>query len=221
MNHHSPPQIIGPQAYILLLSFHIAQHIRFPQLQQVTTVKDKWFLDEDGRVRMFRGFNSVKKEWPWYDEQMLNDTKLDFYKEWGFNVVRLGVMWTGVEPQQGIYNESYISILENIIEKLSKRGIYVILDLHQDVLSSRYDTYDGIPLWLLDMLPPPSKPYPYPLKEKPEGFYWAEGYLSAAVGEAFQHIFDNTAEVQDKLGGFWMKIASVFKTHNNVLGECK
>ena len=42
--------------------------------------------------------------------------------------------------------------------------MYVILDMHQDVLSSKYNTYDGAPLWLVDMMPQPKHKYPWPFK---------------------------------------------------------
>ncbi len=33
------------------------------------------------------------------------------FKAWGVNAVRLGVMWPGVEPTRGQYNETYLGIL--------------------------------------------------------------------------------------------------------------
>ena len=70
------------------------------------------FLDEHGRVRMFRGINSVEKGFPWYDHKMLNTTRHEQLSNLGFNVVRLGTMWTGVEPHEGQINETYVGILE-------------------------------------------------------------------------------------------------------------
>ena len=69
---------------------------------------------------------------------MLNTTRLSIYKEYGFNVVRLGVMWSGIEPEQNQYNDTYITILKSIVNKLHQNDMYVILDMHQDVLSSRF-----------------------------------------------------------------------------------
>lgn len=34
------------------------------------------FVDEVGRMRIFHGFNSIRKSFPWYKEELLNDTKL-------------------------------------------------------------------------------------------------------------------------------------------------
>ena len=178
-------------------------------------VRDQWFVDTLGRVRLFHGFNSVTKQPPWYSQDMLNDTKLDLYKSWGFNVVRLGVMWAGVEPEEGRINHTYLGILEDIVLKLRWRDIYVILDLHQDVLSSMYGSYDGVPRWLVEKIPPSPHPYPWPL---PRIQQWADGYLTQAVGRAFQAIYLNIAGTGNYVERFWKLIARRFKDYSNVLG---
>ena len=64
------------------------------------------FVDDHGRVRIFHGVNAVLKGYPWLPktetftaEDSLDAKTLDLLQEWGFNVVRLGVMWPGVEPE--------------------------------------------------------------------------------------------------------------------------
>jgi len=96
------------------------------------SVVDRWITDQYGRVRIFHGFNSVVKGLPYYDEQILNTTRLRLYQEWGLNVVRLGTMWAGAQPvKQGQFNETYISILEQAVKQLASYGICVLLDMHQ------------------------------------------------------------------------------------------
>ena len=67
-----------------------------------------WFYDTDGRVVLFHGVNSVYKGFPWYWDYLLDDTRLDDLADFGLNVVRLGSMWTGAEPVEGVWNETYI-----------------------------------------------------------------------------------------------------------------
>lgn len=67
-------------------------------------------------------------------------------------------MWSGVEPSPKQYNVTYLNIVKQIVELLGKNGIFVLFDMHQDVLSSRTGSYDGIPSWLYDRFPPPSHP---------------------------------------------------------------
>ena len=63
---------------------------------------------------MFRGVNSVNKAFPWYDPRMLEDETIATLASGGFNVVRLGAMWTGFEPEKGQFNETYRDILKVI-----------------------------------------------------------------------------------------------------------
>lgn len=51
-------------------------------------------------------------------------------KEWGFNFVRLGVMWEGVERERGVYNDTYLDEVDNLITRLGKQGIYTLVDAH-------------------------------------------------------------------------------------------
>jgi len=96
------------------------------------SVVDRWIVDQHGRVRIFHGFNSVMKGFPYYDNQIMNATRLELYRQWGFNVVRLGTMWSGAQPvTQGQFNETYISILERAVKRLASYGIYALLDMHQ------------------------------------------------------------------------------------------
>ena len=68
----------------------------------------------------------------------------------GFNAVRLGYMWSGVMPEENVYNETYVNLTKGIVENLAKRGIYTLLDMHQDVISSKFCGYDGAPLWVIN-----------------------------------------------------------------------
>ena len=63
------------------------------------SVKGNHFIDEYGRVRIFHGASRIEKGFPWYFEEMyLKNDSLDIMQESGLNVVRLGWMWTGYEP---------------------------------------------------------------------------------------------------------------------------
>lgn len=68
------------------------------------------------------------------------------------------MMWAGVEPQPQQYNVTYLNVIKQIMELLRSHDIVVLLDMHQDLLSSRTGSYDGIPSWLYDRFPPPKHP---------------------------------------------------------------
>ena len=82
------------------------------------SVANNKIIDEFGRERIYHGMNVVYKSAPYvpligeagYKNPRLafteTDAKLLF--KLGQNVIRLGVMWPGVEPIKGWYNMTYI-----------------------------------------------------------------------------------------------------------------
>ena len=64
--------------------------------------------------------------------------------DWGTNIIRLGVTWEAVEKQPGVYDHNYLNKIENLIDRLANKGIYTIIDSHQD-LFSRPLCGEGVP----------------------------------------------------------------------------
>lgn len=80
----------------------------------------------------------------------------------GWNAVRLLLSWSRVEPRPGDYDEAYLDEIEAAVRLLERRGVYSIIDLHQDAwgpsLAARPDEvcpgsdlpafgWDGAPAW--------------------------------------------------------------------------
>ena len=42
----------------------------------------------------------------------------------GINVIRLGVMWPGLEPVRRQYNHSYLDAVQSIVREAASYGIY-------------------------------------------------------------------------------------------------
>ena len=98
-------------------------------------------INSDNEEVILHGVNVVYKVDPWIPELEKWDPLTSFTSKdmnllqvWGFNVVRLGVMWPGVCKRSGIDRE-YLKKIEYIITELGKRGIYTVIDMHQDLLS--------------------------------------------------------------------------------------
>ena len=53
----------------------------------------------------------------------------------GYNVIRLGVLWAGLEPEQGQYNMTYLDQVLECVNTAEKYGLNVVLDMHQDVFN--------------------------------------------------------------------------------------
>jgi len=56
----------------------------------------------------------------------------DLIAGFGWNAVRLLLSWSRVEPSPGVYDDAYLDAIEATIEQLEARGVYSIVDLHQD-----------------------------------------------------------------------------------------
>jgi hypothetical protein len=109
------------------------------------------FRDNAGRHLLLHGVNVVYKVDPFIPSQgnftpdtSLDDRDVKDLKDWGINQVRLGVMWEGVERSPGVYNDTYLDAVENLINKLGEAGIYTLVDAHQDVLA-RIICGEGMP----------------------------------------------------------------------------
>ena len=77
------------------------------------------FIDVDGRTVLFHGVNVVYKVPPYipstgafdpYDS--LNDEDIANLVKWGFNFVRLGVMWEAVERSRNEFDTEYLDKIE-------------------------------------------------------------------------------------------------------------
>ncbi|MBD4630380.1 cellulase family glycosylhydrolase, partial [Xanthomonas citri pv. citri] len=69
-----------------------------------------------------------------------------FLEAQGFTSVRLGVLWAGVEPRPGVYDDAYLARVERTVRILNAHGIASVLDFHQDMVNEKYQG-EGWPAW--------------------------------------------------------------------------
>lgn len=198
-------------------------------------VNNNKLIDEYGRERIFHGVNVVYKGLPWHPRIDIFDPTDSFsiediinLKEWGFNVIRLGVMWPGVEPNEYSYNITYINILKEIVDMCKLHNIYVILDFHQDVLSEKF-CGEGIPSWAIysqnntHRFPYPiDKNYKFinniPTKEDCARHNWINYQFTLDASRAYQDLYDNNNGLKYKFINFWKIIAKHFQNCSNCIG---
>jgi endoglycosylceramidase len=70
----------------------------------------------------------------------------------GYDVVRLTVSWSLLEPQPGVISTSYIDRVAQVVGWLRSAGIYTVIDMHQDAWSKYLYTTSGT------TCPPPTDP---------------------------------------------------------------
>jgi len=183
----------------------------------------RFFCDAEGRVRIFHGFNDVQeaKDRGSFDGSnylpnlLSNPSVVAQLSEWGFNVMRMPMMWAAIQPSADEISSAYLSAIRNVTESMALHGVYSFLDMHQDVLSTRFGSYDGAPRWVVNKTQP-RHPYPWPLKLPLS--QWGVGYLSEATGQGFQDIYRNTHGGRDAWAAAWKAAATHFKGDAAILG---
>jgi len=106
----------------------------------------------------------------------------------GMNLLRLPVNWSGLEPQQGAYDDAYRQRVVDLVAACAEHGVYTLVDLHQDAYSKEIGE-DGAPLWAI--VPPPDELLEGPLDDL------EERRTSLQVLRAFGSFFDNEQNLQD------------------------
>jgi endoglycosylceramidase len=196
-----------------------------------------YLFDREGRVVFFHGVDAVYKYAPY-------ELYPDAGKPWnfsvadaslmarlGFNVVRLGMTWSGLEPGQAPANDPaicdrgkernphqfspsvldrYIGHLRTTVNLLARFHIYTILDMHQDVYNQMFEG-EGAPNWAVctDNVPsvdPPGR--------------WSLAYGTSAADIAFSHFWKNNVQgdLQGQYDKVWGDVAQAFRHDPWVLG---
>ena len=176
------------------------------------TIEGQRFIDSHGREIILSGINFISKNpkenyMPQHGPELFQQ-----FKSWGFNCIRLGIIWDGLEPEPGVYNEAYLQEIDKRIQWAADNGIYVYLDMHQDLYGAKFA--DGAPDWAtLD-------------EDQPHysGAVWSDSYLiSPAVQTAFDNFWSNTPVsngigVQDHYANLWRHIAKRYANNTTVIG---
>jgi len=145
-----------------------------------------------------------------------------------------------VNPIEGFYNYTYLNQVKRLVKKLYKRGIWTLIDAHQDTLGERF-CGEGIPDWVLrkallfqnwdlkNVSHPFAFPFPfkYDLGKDPEtGFpdikkcqqhNFGNYYFSYETQLVWDSIY-RSPEIRRDFAGYWKAVAKIFKATPGVLG---
>jgi endoglycosylceramidase len=144
----------------------------------------------------------------------------------GFNVVRLGITWQGLEPGNKGPNDrsicstgmprdphqyeqknvdAYLQRLDKTVAILSKYGIYSLIDMHQDLYGAALGG-DGAPDWAV-------------CTGIAHGSVFNK-YLNPAVAVAFNHFWNNdvVGGLQNEYDRVSAAVASHFAANRSVVG---
>lgn len=196
-----------------------------------------FLTDAQGRVLVLHGVNAVEKRPP-YELVPAAGRPWDFtaadaarIARLGFDVVRLGIVWEGLEPGTGTIDQpgictpgaptasphvdrrtvdAYLARLRRTVGLLAARHVYTLLDMHQDVYSSVFGG-EGAPPWAVCTAGNPIEIAPG---------RWSNTYDTAAVRAAFTAFFTNgvVGNLQGRFDELWATVARAFRDDPWVIG---
>jgi endoglycosylceramidase len=138
----------------------------------------------------------------------------------GMNVVRLIVHWSALEPKRGELDTAYVARIRRAVRWAKSRGIYVVLDMHQDawgkyIASPKSEVcapgaqhqhgWDGAPQWATITNGTPT-------------CFTGLREVAPAVANAFQSFYDDTNGIQTRLVQTWARLAKAFAADPTVAG---
>jgi len=176
------------------------------------TVEDAHFVDSHGRQVLLHGMNVISKSKAQNYLSWHGPDDFAAMRRWGMNCVRLGILWDGVEPEPGKFDDAYLDGVAQRVAWAKKNGLYVFLDMHQDLYSVLYS--DGAPEWATLH------------EDKPHvtGSVWSDAYMvSPAVQTSFDNFWANTPAadgvgLQDHYAAAWRHVAKRFAGESAVIG---
>ena len=177
------------------------------------TVEGDRFIDANGRSLLLHGINLVNKDPSVGYLGPEGAKEFAEWRAWGLNCIRLGVIWDGLEPKPGVYNEAYLQGIDQQIAWATENDLFVILDMHQDLYSVRFA--DGAPEWatLTDDQP-----------HLEESDVWSDAYFtSPAVHAAWNNFWNNAPAadgigLQDHYAQAWAMLARRYANNPTVVG---
>jgi len=194
-------------------------------------------VDSYGRVVVLHGVNAVYKRTP-YTLEVGSGRPWSFsaadaatIARLGFDVVRLGILWSGIEPGHGGINnpavcrrgvpgnphemdvavaDSYLARVQRVVHLLGEYHIYTLLDMHQDVFSSVLGG-EGAPAWAVC-----TNGLPVHLVDG----RWSRNYSDPALRAAVDNFWDNdvVGNLQGQYDQVWTLVAHLFRDDPWILG---
>ena len=191
-------------------------------------VEEQRIVDDRRREVLLRGANvNALGEYAQADPEVeptapVTDEDWDAMAANGFSVVRLIMSWSLLEPDRDQIDQDYLDDVEDAVTAANERGIYIVLDVHQDAWGMSSATpegttcpsgteaaigWDGAPEWatITDGATTCLAP--------------GGGRESApAVQRAFANFYANTDDIADHLTTVWAAIAERFGDTDGVAG---
>ncbi len=173
----------------------------------------RWITDATGKVLLVSGVNMVNKITPYTPAaDGFGGADAAFLADNGLDAVRVGVLWEALEPEPGVFNDSYLASIASTVDTLGSYGIVSLLDFHQDMYNEEFQG-EGEPAWAID---------DDGLPIFPELGFPGNYFLMPALQAAYDNFWDNATVdgegLQDWYAGAVQHVAAYFNGNPYVLG---
>ncbi len=216
----------GPALLLSLFAFGCEEVEEEPVCDLTPPSRADWRLhtegsrvvDVHGRTVVLRGVNAGgrAKFAPYLPFDYVDDhfeealaSYLDRTLAWGINTLRVPFSWAAVEPEPGVWGEEFLYRQGRLLDEAWARGLYTIVDFHQDVYAEAF-CGDGFPPWTLP------EPVGEPHHDCPD---WFQGYTTGdEVQAAFDRLWSDETGVRTALGLMWQEMLERHRDRPGVIG---
>lgn len=196
------------------------------ELRPLSRSDDGWIVDDAGRQVLLRGVNVTSLGEYWQGDSDHEPTRAMTDEDWdamaarGFSVVRLVISWSRVEPERGVFDEAYLEEIERAVDEAEARGMYTVIDMHQDAFSAFVFTPDGVecPAGTNPAKGWDGAPEWATLTDGLDTCLTGDRNSSPAVIAAWNHFWDNTDGIRDEFVASWAAVATRFAGRPAVAG---
>lgn len=171
------------------------------------SVSSQRIVDSAGRAVLLRGFNDDALLESTVHPAPLDDTDARLMQQSGFDLVRLPIAWSNLEPHRGVFDERYLERIATAVSLLNAHGLYVVIDMHSLGYSPVYGG-SGAPMWATVQGIPDPVWGPMPS---------AGRLLSPAINVSTAHFWISTS-LQDEYFAAWQFLARRFRDDSGVAG---
>ncbi|MBV8528431.1 MAG: cellulase family glycosylhydrolase, partial [Candidatus Dormibacteraeota bacterium] len=164
-------------------------------------------IDGSGRRALLRGFNDDALLERTVHPAPLDATDARLMQQSGFDLVRLPIAWSMLEPHRGVFSQDYLDRIAAAVSLLTSHGLYVVLDMHFLGWSPAYGG-SGAPNWATVAGVPDPVWGPMPS---------AGRLLSPAINVSTAHFWLSLSLQQDYFNA-WDVVVNRFRDDSGVAG---
>jgi endoglycosylceramidase len=142
---------------------------------------------------------------------------LDRLVELGFNTIRLIFNWEAYEPVRGEFNQVYLDAVTALADAAWDRGIFVVLDMHQDGFSHYVGSRcgEGFPAWAVAT--PQRRTGPVLNRGSCPALWAMRVIASRPMHQAWRSFYQDAEGIRTEFISVWERLALHFRSHPGVI----